>query len=61
VLPVIIEAIVTISKPLKKYLSKMPGKQKINQGTADNSHAGHCTHTLESTYVKVPNMQWEVT
>jgi hypothetical protein len=28
-----------------------------NQGTADNSHIGHCTHTSESTDVKVQNIQ----
>jgi lipopolysaccharide/colanic/teichoic acid biosynthesis glycosyltransferase len=25
----------------------------INQGTTENSHIGHCTHTAESTDVKV--------
>jgi hypothetical protein len=28
-----------------------------NQGTADNSHIGHCTHTAESSNVKVQNIQ----
>jgi hypothetical protein len=27
-----------------------------NQGTTENSHTGHCTHTAESTDVKVQNV-----
>jgi hypothetical protein len=57
VIPVITEATGTILKPFRKYLSNMPKKHKINQGTADNSHIGHCRHTLESTDVKVQNIQ----
>jgi hypothetical protein len=57
VIPVISEATGTISKQFRKYLSNMPGKYKISQGTADNNHVGHCTHTSESTDVKVQNIQ----
>jgi hypothetical protein len=27
-----------------------------NEGTAENSHVGHCTHTSESADVKVQNV-----
>ena len=51
VIPVIMGAIGTISKSLRKYVSNIPGKR--SQGTPENSHIGHCTHTSESTDVKV--------
>jgi hypothetical protein len=39
-----------------KMIQKIPeqhnGKTR-NQGTTENSHIGHCTHTSESTNVKV--------
>jgi hypothetical protein len=39
-----------------KIIQKIPephtGKAR-NQGTTENSHTGHCTHTSESTDVKV--------
>jgi hypothetical protein len=41
----------TISKSLGIYLFNVPGKHEI-KGTADNSHSGHCTHTVESANVK---------
>lgn len=28
-----------------------------HQGTTENSHTGHCTHTSESNDVKVQNIQ----
>ena len=45
VTPVIIGATGTISKPFRKYVSKITAKH-------ENSHIGHCTHTSESTNVK---------
>jgi hypothetical protein len=43
-----------------KIIQKIPeqhtGKAR-NQGTTENSHIGHCTHTSESTNVKVQNIQ----
>jgi hypothetical protein len=52
VIPVIIGATGTISKSFRKYLSNITTKAR-NQGATENSHIGHCTHTLESTNVKV--------
>jgi hypothetical protein len=49
VIPVITGAIGTISKSFRKYVSNIPG----SQGTTENSHIGHCTHTSESTDVKI--------
>ena len=49
-IPVIIGVTGTISKSFRKYVSNIPGKHK---GTTENSHIGHCTHTSESTNVKV--------
>ena len=49
VIPVITGTTGTISKSFRKYVSNIPG----SQGTAENSHIGHCTHTAESTNVKV--------
>jgi hypothetical protein len=50
VIPVIIGAMGTISKSFRKYMSNIPGN---HEGAAENSHIGHCTHTAESTNVKV--------
>ena len=47
VIPVIIGATGTISKTFRKYVSNIPGNHEVN------SHIGHCTHTSESTNVKV--------
>jgi hypothetical protein len=46
VIPVMIGAAGTISKSFRQYVSNIPG-------TTENSHIGHCPHTLESTNVKV--------
>ena len=52
VILVIIRVTGTISNPLRQYLSNIPGKHEIEK----NSHIGHCTHTMESTDVKVQNI-----
>jgi len=49
VIPVITGATGTISKSFRKYVSNLPGKHEVTE----NSHIGHCTHTAESTNVKV--------
>jgi len=51
VIPVITRATGTISKSFRKYVSNIPGKR--SQETIENSHIGHCTHTSESTNVKI--------
>ena len=43
----------TITKPLRQYLSNIPGKHKIKElqkkkKKKKNCHIGHCTHTTES-------------
>jgi hypothetical protein len=51
VIPIIIEATGTIS-----VIQKIPEQRTGNprsQGATENSHIGHCTHTAESTNVKV--------
>ena len=59
VTPVITGAIGTISQYLK-IIQKIPerhtGKAQ-NKGATENSHIGHCTHTLESTNKKTQNVQ----
>ena len=47
VIPLIIGAIGTISKSLRKYLSNIPGEHEIKelQKKKKNSHFRHCTHT----------------
>jgi len=52
VIPVIIGVTGTIPKPFRKYVSNIPGKYDVKE-LQENSHIGHCTHTLESTNVKV--------
>ena len=52
VIPVIIGATGAISKSFRKYVSNVPGKREV-KGTIENSHIGHCTHTSESTNVKL--------
>ena len=45
-----------------KIVQKIPEQHNWKarqQGTADNSHTGHCTHTSESTIVKVQNVHHE--
>jgi len=51
VIPIIIGVTGAISKSFRKYVSNLPGKHAVNQGTTENSHTGHCTHTSESTNV----------
>jgi hypothetical protein len=50
IIPVIIGATGTISKSFREYISNIPG---YHEGTTENSHIGHCTHTSESANVKV--------
>ena len=66
VMPVVVGATGTISKChtsnnrgnwnhfqiIQKIPEQNTGKAR-NQGTTENSHIGHCTHTSESTNVKV--------
>ena len=52
VIPVIIGATGTISKSFRKYVNSIPGKHEVKELT-ENSNIGHCTHTAESTDVKV--------
>jgi hypothetical protein len=52
VIPIITGATGTISKSFRKYLGNIPGKHEIKE-LQRNSHIGHCTHTAESTDVKV--------
>ena len=54
VIPVTIGATGTISKSFRKYVSNIPGKHEVKelQKTAILG-IGHCTHTSESTDVKV--------
>jgi len=39
-------------KVIQKIRGQHTGKTR-SEGTAENSHIGHCTHTAESTDVKV--------
>jgi hypothetical protein len=49
----------TINWNHPKIIQKLPaqpiGKAR-NQGTTENSHIGHCTHTAESADVNVQNI-----
>ena len=49
---VMIGATGTVSKSFRKDMSKIPGKHEVKEVT-ENSHIGQCTHTAESTNVKV--------
>jgi hypothetical protein len=49
VIPVIIGATGTISKSFIKYVRNIPGNHEVKE----NSHTGHCTHTLESANVEI--------
>ena len=53
VIPVIIRANGTISKSFRKYVSNITGKHEVKELKKNNSHVGHCTHTSESTNVKI--------
>jgi hypothetical protein len=54
VIPVIIGATGTISKSFRKYEDNITRKSR-SQGTTENSHIAHCTHTAESANVEI---QW---
>jgi len=45
VIPVLTGATGTISKSLKQYLCKIPGKHEI-KGLQKKSHIGHCTYII---------------
>ena len=53
VIPVVIGAAGTISKSLRQYVSNVSGKTKLRDY---KTHTGHCTHTVDSTNVKVQNI-----
>jgi hypothetical protein len=53
---IIITIIIIIIIIIKKVIQKIPEQHTRNprsQGATENSHIGHCTHTAESTNVKV--------
>ena len=52
VMPVITGETGAISKSFRKYVSNIPGKHEVNE-LQKRSHIEHCTHTAESTNVKV--------
>jgi len=52
VIPVIIEVTGTISKSFRKYVSNIPGKHEVRE-LQKTAILGHCTHTAESTNVKI--------
>jgi hypothetical protein len=52
VIPVIIGATGTISKPFRKYVSTIPGNHDFRE-LEKNCHIAHYTHTSESADVKV--------
>ena len=56
VIAVIIGTTGTVSKSFRKYVSNIPGKHEVKELT-ENSHIGHCTHTAESTDVKVQSIE----
>ena len=51
VITVAIRATGTISKSLRQYLNKIPGKHEIKE-LQNNSQTVHCTQTAESADVK---------
>ena len=53
-IPVIIGPTGNISQSFRKYVSNIPGN---HEGTTENSYIGHCTHTSESTNIKVQQIQ----
>jgi 5,10-methylene-tetrahydrofolate dehydrogenase/methenyl tetrahydrofolate cyclohydrolase len=55
VIPVVIGASGTISKPLRRYLNNIPGKHDIRE--LQKSHTERCTQTAESADVEVQNIQ----
>ena len=54
-IPVITGATGTISKSFSPFLSQHT-RIAQNQGTANNNHIRHCTHTTESTNINVQNI-----
>ena len=50
-IPVIIGATGTIPKSFRKYVSNIPGNHEVKE--LQKTHIGHCTHTSESTNIKV--------
>ena len=52
VIQVIIGATGTISKSFRKWRRQHTRKPR-SEGTTENNHIGHCTHTSESANVKV--------
>ena len=56
VIPVITGATGTISKSFRKYVSNIPGKHEVKE-LQKTAILGHCTHTAESTNVKVQQIQ----
>ena len=54
VIPVIMGVTGTISKSFRKYISNIPGNY---EGTTENSHIVHCTHSSESANLKVQYCQ----
>jgi hypothetical protein len=55
VIPVLLGATGTISKSLRQYLTKIPGKHEIKE-IKKNSNIGQCPHPAESVHVKVQNI-----
>jgi hypothetical protein len=50
----------TSDRNLLKITQKIPEQhtgEARHQGTTENSHIGHCTHTAESTNVEAQNVQ----
>ena len=56
VVPVIIGATGTTSQSFRKYVSNIPGKHEVKE-LQKTVILGHCTHTSESTNVKVQQIQ----
>jgi len=56
VIPVIRGGTGTISKSIRIYLNNIPHKHKIKE-LQKTVMFGHCTHNLESTNLKVQNIQ----
>ena len=47
---------------IKQKIPEKPTGKARNQGTTEDSHTGHFTHTAQSTDVKAQNIRaWEIT
>jgi hypothetical protein len=55
VIPVITGAAASISTLFRQHQRNLLGKHEIKE-LKKNSHIGHCTHTSESTNIKVQNI-----